>query len=123
MKIAIVGSRDFQSLSEVAKYVGALPPGTTVISGGARGVDYVAQSAATRFGLAVEIFKPDWRTHGKRAGLVRNQQMVDACDYLVAFWDGRSPGTIDSIDRARRAGKLKYVFGINLKEEGPGIFK
>jgi hypothetical protein len=45
----------------------------------------------------------DWDKHGKAAGFIRNQEIVDNCDFVVAFWDGASRGTKDTIDRARKA--------------------
>ena len=105
VRVAIVGSRDFPDLALVAQYVVTLEPADIIISGGARGVDTAACTAADVHGLQCFVYLPDWRTHGKSAGFKRNQQVVDACDELVAFWDGTSRGTKHSIDLARRAGK------------------
>lgn len=103
MNIAVIGSRDFPQLDSVAAYVRGLPSGTVVISGGARGVDRVAASAARSAGHAVREFRPDWDRHGKSAGFKRNAQIVEAADRLVAFWDGKSRGTADTIKKARQA--------------------
>lgn len=108
---AIVGSRHFWDLDMVATYVGMLPLDTVIVSGGAAGVDVRATVAAVKRGMPKPIvFLPDWDRYGKRAGPLRNQQIVDECDILTAFWDGRSPGTADSIRRATYAGKLFKVF-------------
>lgn len=103
MNIAVIGSRDFPQLDSVAAYVRGLPSGTVVISGGARGVDRVAASAARAAGHTVREFLPDWDRHGKSAGFKRNAQIVEASDRLVAFWDGKSRGTADTIEKARQA--------------------
>jgi hypothetical protein len=103
MNIAVIGSRDFPQLDSVAAYVRGLPSGTIVISGGARGVDRVAASAARAAGHTVREFRPDWDRHGKSAGFKRNAQIVEASDRLVAFWDGKSRGTADTIEKARQA--------------------
>jgi hypothetical protein len=104
-RIAIVGSRGFSNLSIVGMYVLKLPKTSIVVSGGARGVDQAAESTAKKRRMQVESYKPDWNgPDGRQAGFTRNQTIVDAADEMVAFWDGKSSGTRDSIDRARRAG-------------------
>lgn len=105
MRVAIVGSRDFHDLDAVRAYVAALPAGATVISGGARGVDSTAEQAARARGLKVETYPADWDEHGKSAGMIRNATIARRCDRLVAFWDGKSKGTKNTILRARNFGK------------------
>lgn len=107
MKVAIVGSRDYDDLAEVEDFVKSLPKDTVVISGGARGVDSAAEGHARDCGYTVEVFPADWSKHGNSAGAIRNQEIVNACDLLVAFWDGDSAGTRISMDMARRVGKLR----------------
>lgn len=103
--VAIVGSRDFPDLDAVRRYVCALPPGTVVVSGGARGVDRVAEDEARSRGLVVQVYPADWQKYGRRAGAVRNKLIVDRCTRVVAFWDGASPGTQITIRMAKAAGK------------------
>lgn len=105
MRIAVVGSRKFPDMEKVRRYVRTLPVGTVVVSGGAEGVDKEAIAAAHEVFLSVDIFWPDWATHGKAARPLRNTKIVNSCDRLVAFWDGSSRGTADSIEKARKAGK------------------
>lgn len=113
-RVGIVGSRNFTRLDVVAKYVSTLPPGTTVVSGGARGVDREAAIAAIRAGLLIDIYKANWDLHGSRAGFLRNTTIVEKSDRIVAFWDGESRGTKDTIDKARQAGKLvEIVMAVN----------
>lgn len=104
-RVAIVGSRKFKDLELVYDFVNAMPVGATVISGGAVGVDTTAEGTARSRGIKVISFKPDWNRYGKGAGFVRNSDIVDACDVLVAFWDGSSRGTLDSINKAKAANK------------------
>lgn len=76
---------------------------TVLIEGGASGVDWRAREWAQRRGVEVETHFADWANGGRRAGPVRNQQMVDAgAELVVAFPGGR--GTADCVRRARRAG-------------------
>lgn len=110
MKIAIVGSRDFPRLDAVEAYVYGLPADTIIISGGARGVDSTAVDAAVFFGLQVRVIRPDYARYPPRvAPIMRNTQIVEECDALVAFWDGRSRGTADAIAKARAMGKRVSV--------------
>lgn len=61
-------------------------------------------------------FHPDWDTHGRAAGPIRNREMADFAEYLVAFWDGVSAGTRDMIDVATAKGL--YVHVVQYYEEG-----
>lgn len=107
--VAVVGSRDYPNLRKVYDYIECLLPGTTVISGGARGVDSAAAQWAFARGLPIIEHKADWETHGKGAGFLRNQLIVSDCDWVVAFWDGKSSGTADTIARARAQGKPTII--------------
>jgi YspA, cpYpsA-related SLOG family len=110
MKVAIVGSRYFVDLEMVRKYVRSLPAETIVVSGGAMGVDRAAEFEAAKLGLTVISHKADWATDGRAAGMIRNHHIVADADRLVAFWDGSSHGTKNSIDRARSKGIPVEVF-------------
>lgn len=112
MKIAIVGSRDFKDLGAVVRYVKSLPKDTIIVSGGARGVDSVAANTARDCGLQVQIFEAMWHTYGKQAGMIRNAEIIRAADKVVAFWDGVSRGTFDSINKAKAAKKPIEVYGV-----------
>ena len=80
-----------------------------IVSGGARGVDEYAEAWAKLKGVKSKIFKPDWSL-GKSAGAIRNRKIVDYCDQLIAFWDGKSKGTLISIEMAKSANKLRMVY-------------
>lgn len=108
MKVAIVGSRTYRSPGNVADFIGGLPSDAIIVSGGARGVDSWAVEYAGEH--LTEVYQAEWDKYGHSAGFRRNQLIVDACDELYAFWDGLSKGTLDSIQRAARAGKLKGIF-------------
>lgn len=110
MKIAIVGSRGFTDLNQVSAYVRALPPGTIIVSGGAMGVDRAAENAAKRAGMETKIFPANWPLYGKRAGYLRNVDIVTTSDRVVAFWDGQSKGTLHSIELARKQRKPLEIF-------------
>ncbi len=98
-RVAIVGSRGFPDEKMVRRYIQRLPLDTVIISGGARGPDSWAVGEAQRRGMETVVFTPDWDAHGKAAGPIRNAQITDNCDWLVAFWDGKSRGTRNTIQR------------------------
>lgn len=105
MKVLVTGSRDFPDLDKVHDRIALLAEADHLIVGDARGVDRVATDVALKLGREISIFKARWKDHGKMAGPWRNQEMVDQePDLVLAFWDGKSRGTRDCIDRARAAG-------------------
>lgn len=109
-RVAIVGSRDYPNLSKVAEYVAGLPKDTVIVSGGARGVDQAAVREARRLGMTVEEYLPDYtRFPGNVAPLVRNKVIVEKSDRVVAFWDGKSTGTMHTVNLARACGKPSLV--------------
>jgi F420-dependent methylenetetrahydromethanopterin dehydrogenase len=114
MNVAIVGSRtfmDMKAMEVVVKRLLERDPDVVIVSGGARGADTLAETAARKLCKnAPLIFPADWAKHGKSAGPRRNQQIVDASDQLIGFWDGASRGTIDSVRRALIAGKPVFVY-------------
>lgn len=110
MKIAIIGSRNFADIARIDKFVSWLTKDCVVVSGGARGVDKLAELAAKKYGLPTKIFYADWDTYGKSAGFRRNGTIVEFADVVVAFWDGASKGTQDSIEKAGKLGRDVFVY-------------
>lgn len=95
MKVAVIGSRNLF----VAELVSYLPKETTeIVSGGARGVDSCAAIYAQKHNIPLKEFLPDYEKFGRRAPLVRNLQIIDYADIVIAFWDGKSRGTKHVID-------------------------
>lgn len=111
LTIAIVGSRDYPNMALVRDFVRQLPQGVDIISGGARGVDSVAAHAARHYGHPVTEFMADWNRYGKAAGFIRNQEIVDSAEFLVAFWDGKSRGTEHTIALAKKHHVPHSIFG------------
>jgi len=92
MKIIIAG-RDFTDLPLMVKTMDQIlenQPDVTIISGCARGADALGMLYAKLRKLPVERFPADWQKYGKQAGYLRNIEMANRADALVAFWDGRS---------------------------------
>jgi len=112
MKIAIIGSRDFSDLSRVHTYVhDNFCDGDILVSGSARGVDSAGEEQARALGITCEIYKPDYNKYpGRYAPIARNRDIVAAADKVVAFWDGKSRGTLSALEFARELGKPVEIF-------------
>ena len=111
MRIAIVGNRDFpqEARGLIYDFIQSLPDDTVVISGGAPGVDKCAEVWAKGRGLATEIYPANWEQYGKSAGMIRNREMITACDRVTAFWNGKSRGTLNSINLGKQMRKPTEV--------------
>ena len=102
MKIAIIGSRSLTNV-DISKY---LPENITeIISGGAKGIDSLAEQYADKNGIAKTIIRPDYKRYKRGAPLKRNKEIVQLADKIIALWDGTSRGTKFTIDCAKRLGK------------------
>lgn len=105
MMVLVCGSRDWADIHAVRIRLIALPPDTHIIHGAARGADTVAAWLAEDFGFTVHAYPADWERHGKRAGFLRNLQMLEQePDLVIAFQLAGSRGTQHTIDEARRRG-------------------
>ena len=103
-KVIIAGSRGFSNykllkekcneyLREKRKEYNII-----IISGGARGADTLGEKYAKDEGFSLEVFPANWNKFGKSAGFIRNEQMAEVADALIAFWDGKSHGTKHMIE-------------------------
>jgi predicted Rossmann fold nucleotide-binding protein DprA/Smf involved in DNA uptake len=113
--VAVVGSRDYPDLNEVREFVAnEFNPQTDIlVSGGARGVDKVAEDTAKEHGVHASIIRALWDHYPVIAGHMRNPIIVDMSDEVVAFQHNGSGGTQGTIDEARRVGKPVTVFTPN----------
>ena len=74
------------------------------VSGHASGADSLGEKFAADHNLQCELHPADWERHGRAAGPIRNEEMAEVSDALIAFWDGKSRGTRSMIEIARRKG-------------------
>ena len=106
MKLLIVGSRGIEDIS-LEEYV---PEGVKcIISGGANGVDTLAEKYADKHKISKWILRPKYEKYGKAAPLKRNEEMVELCDEVLVIWDGISRGTKHTIDFAQKKNKPTRV--------------
>jgi SLOG family YspA-like protein len=82
---------------------------TEVVSGAAKGVDQIGEVWGLVHFVPVKYFEADWDRYGKSAGAIRNVQMAEYADALIAVWDGKSPGTKNMIETARKRGLKVFV--------------
>jgi len=115
MKTIIAGSRginNYQIVLDAVRLCGW--PVTSVLSGLARGVDQLGERYAEDHGLEVMFYPADWATHGKSAGPIRNIEMAESAEALIAIWDGTSKGTAHMIETAKQKGLRVYVHKIGV---------
>lgn len=96
MKLAVVGSRSFSDYDLLCKCLSEYTI-SEIVSGGARGADSLAERYGNENRIPLRVFLPDWETHGKIAGFIRNRDIVNRADEVIAFWDGKSSGTANTI--------------------------
>lgn len=108
MKVLVCGSRDWMAKPPIATRLALLAAEEgkmTLLHGGAKGADRLARNVGCELGFEVIGFPAQWQLHGKRAGIVRNNEMLDEKpDLVIAFQLNGSRGTQYTIDEARRRG-------------------
>lgn len=112
IKLAIVGSRTITSnevfIKEISVYLQAQNikfDNLVIISGGAKGIDSLAEAWANENNVPTIIYKPDYSNHGRSAPLVRNKIIAKECTHMLALWDGVSTGTIHVTKEASKLSK------------------
>ena len=111
MKIIIAGSRGINDIKKIERAVNSSPFNVKIIiSGCARGVDTLAIEYANSMDISV-IKKPaNWFKYKKQAGYIRNLEMADIADGLIAIWDGKSKGTKHMIDTMNKINKPVFIY-------------
>lgn len=111
MKLIVAGSRSIKSVVEVYIAIEACKFDriTEIVSGKAKGVDTIGEQYALEYNIPITEFPANWSKYGKAAGQIRNKEMADYADALVAVWDGYSKGTAGMITIMRKLNKPVYV--------------
>lgn len=118
MKLGITGSRsntefDFTELftrknKEFNAFLGRRRI-TSIITGGARGIDRQAELCAAKLNIPCRVIRPDYARYRKGAPLKRNLQIVNHSDALLVIWNGNSQGTIQTATHALDVGKQVFL--------------
>ena len=119
-RVIIAGGRDFNDYTLLKTKCDnilaetALTDKIVVVSGAARGADSLGERYAREQGYDVQRFPANWERDGKAAGPVRNTQMANSADALIAFWDGKSHGTKSMINIAKAKGLFVRVINYTI---------
>ena len=117
-RVAVSGCRDYNNYNEAEEYISlclsniAKENRVIIVSGGCKGADKLGEMYATKHGLKIEQYLPNWNLYGRSAGPKRNKQMAEVSDYVICFWDGESRGTKSMIEFAKQLGKPTRVKNI-----------
>ena len=109
MKLLIAGSRSIREY-DLSPYIPHAVD--TIISGGAQGVDSLAESYADEHKLSKYVIRPQYKRYGRAAPLKRNQEMVDMADAVLVIWDGKSRGSRFTVEYARKQNKPLFVIQV-----------
>ena len=113
MNLAIIGSRTFRNykyVSDTIKDKYNIQDISNIISGGAEGVDTLAAMFAKENNINLIEYIPDWNRYGNKAAFIRNELIINSADEVLAFWDGKSKGTMQSIKIAKNKNKKITIF-------------
>lgn len=106
--IAVIGSRSFNNYALMEYILNEyVSKDTIIVSGGANGADKLSEIYAKKYKIKTKIYYPDWEK-GKHAGFLRNKQIIDAADEVIAFTNG-SAGTANSIELANKQNKKVLI--------------
>ena len=109
MKLLIAGSRSIRSF-DFSPYISSEVD--IIISGGAEGIDSLAEEYADLHRISKYIIRPRYDLYGRAAPLKRNEQMVDMADAVLVIWDGRSKGTEYTVKYTKKINKpITIIYG------------
>ena len=115
-RFCVVGSRVMNNYYIVYTYLKQyIPKDAIIVTGGAKGVDMLAEVYAEMNGHPCEVYEAQWDRFGKEAGMIRNIEMIRNSDHVIAFWDGSSPGTKQMIEESRK--RNRNVVVVDVSEE------
>lgn len=110
MIVLVCGSRNWARRDIIFDVLDKLKP-NAIIHGGAKGADRYAEEWAAWAGVTQDVYLPDYSQYGRVAPHKRNDQMLDRKpDRVLAFWDGKSPGTKSMIAKSRNRGITVSVY-------------
>ncbi|SIO15935.1 Protein of unknown function [Singulisphaera sp. GP187] len=105
-RVLVTGDREWACLgiaeAIVTRLTARYGPELVIVHGGAKGVDLSFELAAREQELATEVHEPDWEKHGRKAGPIRSQEMVDLGAELAIAVHRDLAGSRETKDRVRR---------------------
>ena len=124
-RVIVAGGRDFDDYELLKKRLDVILmdyENVEIVSGHAKGADMLGEKYAAEKGIPLTVFPADWKKYRIRAGFIRNSQMLEyACGetpLVVAFWDGESHGTKDTIEKAKEKDITVYIEKYGIDETG-----
>ena len=114
MRLAVIGSKDFHGYSKLKSVLDNISGITAIVSGAAAGTDKMAARYALEHNIKLIEFPPNIEKYGEGAKHVRDRQIVENCDQLIAFWDGKCEGTKYTMDYAEDLKVTIKVINISL---------
>ena len=113
MKVIIAGGRDFDNYKLLKNSCDLIlsdyADNLEIISGKSKGADKIGEDYAKHRNYPIKEFPANWKLYSKSAGPIRNGEMADYADMLIAFWDGKSRGTADMIAQATKKGLIVKI--------------
>ena len=117
-KVIVAGGRDFNNYRLLSFHLGNMRKAILandiaddmeIVCGKAKGADSLGERWGKEHHVSVAEFPADWDRYGRSAGPKRNKQMGDYADTLIAFWDGKSRGTLNMINYSKKIGLNVFV--------------
>jgi hypothetical protein len=103
MKVIVAGTRTITDYNVVSEAIKLFPYDIKeIVSGKAKGVDNLGEEFASNNDIDVKLFPADWEKYGRCAGPMRNKQMAEYADGLVLIWDGKSKGSSNMLQEAKK---------------------
>ena len=104
MRLAVIGNKRFHDYKKLKFVLDKISGITAIVSGAAPGTDQLAARYATENNIKLVEFPPDYHEHGEEAKHFRDRQIVENCDQLIAFYDGKCEGTKYTLKYAEEIG-------------------
>lgn len=109
--VGISGSRSFNNYHTFSSHLNRILKKidtSCIITGDAKGVDQLAKRYAKENNIKLIELHADWKTFKKSAGFRLNQELINLSDFVICFWDGKSPGTKNTIEKCKQQ-KRRFV--------------